>query len=212
MATPSLIIEKFDCANKFTNTSSNLLIENNQLSWKIERKGGQQFVYREIPAFDGDVCLTVIGQIDNWTNNCRCGVGIGDKPGTGIAIYYGFQGGGCPTNGPVITIGGAVFNMVHDSSLRFTGDWLWITKQRSYKTSLTIRGSSATVKVDEVGEATGVVEYTGQYSTLWIGNRGDGDWPCCAGKIFYVSIEPLLSQPDNKTITQRSRKLGIELL
>jgi hypothetical protein len=73
----------------------------------------------------------------------------------------------------------------------FTGDWLWLEKSTPYTVVLTILDGTANLSVDGVGSASGMPTDESVYSTLWIGNSGNGDWPECEGTIDTVTIEPL---------------------
>ena len=186
-----VIEEDFDSRGNFEITDSDIDIEDGSVNWEIHRDGGEQFAYREIPRFRGDVRLTVVGQIDDASNNCAAGAGIGTSPGRGVAVNFGYFGGGCSDGGPVITASGVTLDMEESSACTFTGHWPWISYGRSYTAELTIRGDSAELDVRGVEEAHGDADYSGSYDTLWVGAEGDGDRPSCSGSIDSVTIEPL---------------------
>lgn len=188
--------EDFDSSEGFSfKRPDKIYIENGLVHWNISRSGGQQFVYRDIPAFSGDVRLTVRGQINSWNNNCTVRAGIGDGfnnvgDQSGISINYGFTGGGCRTNGPVITSSGVVLDN-QESYCNFTGNWLWINGGTQYTAELTISEGAASLSVPDVGKSTGSPVYNGQYDTLFVGFNGTGDWPSCSGTIDWIMVEPL---------------------
>lgn len=184
------IIEEFDSAQGFIQTSDNIQIADGQVDWHFQRSGGVQYIYRSIPPFSGDIHLTVRGQVDSWTNNCSVLAGIGDEPGAGLAIEYGWTGGGCPTNGPFVYGLGVTLDMA-EQSCEYTGNWLWINGSTPYTAELTALNGAATLSVEGVGQASGEVHYEGPYTTLWVGNTGRGDWPECMGKIDAVIVEAL---------------------
>jgi hypothetical protein len=190
LATP-LVFDSFNTSQGFQSTGPQVRISQGSIFWNVSRSDGDQFLYREIPTFKGNVRLTVLGQIDDWTNNCRGGVGIGDKPGSGIAVYFGYYGGGCPSSSAVVTASGATFDMQEDPQCTFVGDWLRINPQTPTQVKLTTDDSSAELAVEGIGTAIGTVDYHGYFSTLWIGLSGDGDQPSCSGKIDSITIEPI---------------------
>lgn len=184
------IIEEFDSAQGFIQTSDNVYIEEGQVNWHIQRNGGIQYVYRPIPPFSGNVRLIARGQVDSWTNNCDGRAGIGEGPGIGLGLKFGWAGGGCPTNGVLIDAVGVTLDSV-EKDCNFTGNWLWGESSTPYTAELTIVDRAATLAVEGVGSVLGEAEYEGPYTTLWVGNTGRGDWPECTGKIDSMIIEPL---------------------
>ena len=185
-----LVFDEFNANQGFQSTSSQVEIYQGKILWNVNRSGGEQYLYREIPAFRGDVRLTVVGQVNDWTNNCAVGVGIGDRLGSGIAIKFGYYGGGCATSGTVITALGATLDM-QESYCSFSGDWLWISPNTPTHAELTTDFTLAELAVERIGKAEGVVSYVGDYKLLWIGMTGNGDWPSCSGEIHSIKIEPL---------------------
>ncbi|MCP4358409.1 MAG: hypothetical protein GY796_10375, partial [Chloroflexi bacterium] len=191
---PVAIIEEFASDQGFIQTSDNVYIENGQVVWHFKRNGGEQFVYRNIPPFAGNVRLTVRGQVDSWTNNCGILAGIGEKPGsnTGVSIMYGWLGGGCSTNGPLVdAIGVSLEESRQAGNCEFTGNWLWVDSSTPYTAEMEIVDEAVTLSVAGVGSAYGTIRYEGPYTTLWVGNIGRGDWPECTGTIDSVMVEPL---------------------
>jgi len=186
------VIEEFSSPADFVQTSSDVYIEGDQVNCNVSRSGGDQFVYRSIPVFNGDFRISVIGQINSWTNNCMCEVGIGDQAGEGVIIGFGWFGGGCPTNGPtIVPAGGLSKTFGHDCSQN--NDWPWFESQIPYRASVEIRGVEATFFVEgqKVDKFFGTNTYAGNYDTLWVGLRGDGDWPQCSINIESVAVEPV---------------------
>jgi hypothetical protein len=183
-------VEEFEQPGIFTQTSENVYISNGQVVWNFSRSGGDQYVYRSIPRFGGDVRLLVRGRINDWTNNCGIKAGIGDEPGSGVAVFFGFYGGGCSTSGPVIKAGGVRLEM-RESSCSFSGTWPWVEAQRDYDVELIVEGSDARLVVPNVATVEGTRNYDGEYTTLWVGGYGGGDWPSCSGTIESVTVEPL---------------------
>jgi hypothetical protein len=59
-----------------------------------------------------------------------------------------------------------------------------------YSAILMTRGSRARLDVPAVSTVDGSTDYQGDFDTLWVGYRGDGDFPSCSGKIESVLIEP----------------------
>ena len=191
------LTENFDSISGFTQTTQNITIANGMANWSVSRgpAGAQQYIYRSIPSFTGDFRLKVKGQIDNWTNNCAVKAGIGNAPGVGIAAEFGYFGGGCPTNGPLINAFG--INLDHGTNgCDFLGNWLWVNQSTQYEATVTVTGNSAVLSVPQVGSVTGTPTYSGAYNTLFVGLTGDGDWPTCSGKIDSIVIEPLSGTVD----------------
>lgn len=186
-----LAFDEFNADQGFQSTGDQVRISQGKIFWNVSRNGGDQYLYRTIPTFRGNMRLTVVGQINEWTNNCRSGVGIGDKPGSGIAIHFGYYGGGCSITKAMIMASGASFNIQEDPQCTFVGDWLWIYPKTPMRVELTTNASSAELVVEGVGNAKGIVNYPGDFNTLWIGMSGDGDWPSCSGEIDSIKIEPL---------------------
>lgn len=197
---PPTIVEEFDSVAGFSQTTPEIYIADGQVHWTVYRspRGYQQYIYREITPFSGDVRLTVKGQVNSWTNNCAVRAGIGHKltevgesfNATGISINYGFTGGGCSTQGPLIHAYGAALDY-HETYCNFTGNWLWITHNQPYVAEFTLAGGNATLTVPGVGESTGTPIYDGEYSKLFVGYTAHGDWPSCSGTIDWIKIEPL---------------------
>lgn len=183
-------LEEFDNANAFFYTSGNVTVVDGRAAWSVSRSGGSQFIYRSIPAFSGDVRITVTGQVDDWTNNCRAGIGIGDDVGSGAAIYFGFFGGGCQTSGPVVTAGGASLDL-SEMDCEFSPNWPWIQAKTPYTVVLTLHQNQADLEVSGIGNVSGSVDYSGEYTMLWVGLKGDGDWPACSGSFDSILVEPI---------------------
>ena len=185
------VVEDFDSMYDFTLSGLSYDNQDGRLKWVYSRSGGEQFAYSQIPEFSGDVKLTVVGLVDGWTNNCSIGVGIGDSAGEGVAVRFGSYGGGCSTGGALINAGGVSLDMEENTSCHFTGNWPWIETNRMYTAVLTIEDGYATLDVSNGVTASGYSNYSGEYSYLWIGGYGDGDYPVCNGELDYVKIEPL---------------------
>jgi hypothetical protein len=182
-----IIVEDFDDSADFMSTSSNVFISDGLAYWNVARNGGQQFVYRSIPAFIGDVTLIVRGQVDSWTNNCAVKAGVGDSPGNGVSVNFGFTGGGCSASGPLVTGNGATLDY-YETSCQFNGNWLWIEPDRPYTAIFTLSMGIAQLAVSGVGASVGTPTYTGPFTTLYVGLNGDGDWPSCAGTIDMIMV------------------------
>lgn len=187
----SPIVEEFNDSAGFTQTTPKVYIDRGQVHWDVSRSGGEQYIYREIPPIssDVDIRLTVVGQIDDWTNNCWAGAGIGDSPGEGPAIIFSFYGGGCPQSGANIRTHGVNVHMNEDKC-NFEGQWAWIERATPYRATLEIKGVSATLLVEDVAKVFATKSYSGEYSVLWVGMTGEGDYPTCSGMIDSVTIEP----------------------
>lgn len=134
------LIEEFNNPNDFTYTDPNIFIDEGMVVWNFDRSGGEQFAYREIQSFSGDIRLTVIGKIDDWTGNCRVGAGIGDAPGSGVAVYFGYHGSGCSQQGSTISAGGITTNFTEESC-NYIGQWPWIESGRPYSVTIVIEGT-----------------------------------------------------------------------
>ena len=186
----SPIVEEFSSSENFTQTSSGVYIEGDQVNCNVSRSGGDQFVYKTIPEVSGDFRFTVIGQINSWTNNCGCKVGIGNQVDEGIFIMFGWFGGGCPDNGPTIIPGGGL-SKTFDHSCSLTDDWPWFESNIPYRASVEIKGVEATLFVEgqKVNKYFGTNTYSGSYDTLWVGLKGDGDWPECT---ITTALSPIL--------------------
>ncbi len=188
----SPIVEEFSSSKDFVQTSPNVYIEGNQVNCNVSRSGGDQFVYRNIQPISGDFRFTVIGQINSWTNNCGCQVGIGDQVNRGAFVQFGYFGGGCPVSGPTIFPGGGLSHTFEHLCLG-SEDWPWFDSGVPYRAAVEIRGVEVTLFVEgqKVSKFFGTNSYTGNYNTLWVGLRGDGDWPECSVTIESTTIEPI---------------------
>ncbi|MBL8166079.1 MAG: hypothetical protein JNJ61_29120 [Anaerolineae bacterium] len=182
------LVEEFDSAVGFTQMVPDVFIGGGKVNWHVYRSpaGWEQYVYRSIPAFSGDVRITVVGQVNAWTNNCNIHTGIGDDVTSGVSIDFGAYG--CIVR-PVVMGWGVTLDYSENPACVYNGNWLWITDGTPYKAVLTISGTDAALSVEGVGTATGTVAYTGTYDTLFVGRTGDGDWPDCSGFIESVMIE-----------------------
>jgi hypothetical protein len=187
----SPVIEEFTSSTGFTSTDPDVAISGGQVNWSVSRSGGEQYVYRSIPAFNGPVRVTVKGQVSGWTNNCNVKAGIGDSLGDGAAATFGYYGGGCGITTGVVMQTGASLDYAEPSACVYTGNWLWINQNQQYIATLTLNDVDASLNVAGVGTATGTRTYTGQYDTLYVGMTGDGDWPSCSGTIDTIIYEPL---------------------
>jgi WD40 repeat protein len=191
-AAGAMIVETFDSSQGFIQTSPNVYIADGRVIWHFERSDGEQYVYRSIPPFSGDVRLVARGQIDDWTSNCGVQAGIGTEPGTGLSIAFSAFGGGCPAESAVIdTFVGVSLEHYEEKVCEYTGDWLWVDASSPYTAELTTLDGTAALAVEGVGTAAGTAYYQGPYTTLWVGNSGHGDWPECWGVIESFTIEPL---------------------
>ena len=70
---PYPLVEEFDSSEGFTSTSPDITISNGELHWSVSRSpaGYRQYISRSIPAFTGDVRLTVRGKVDGYNNNAK---------------------------------------------------------------------------------------------------------------------------------------------
>ncbi len=187
---PVAITEAFDSSQGFIQTSPNVYINDGQVVWDFQLSGGEQYVYRSIPPFSGDVRLLAQGRVNSWNGNCTVKAGIGEKPGSGLSINFGWTGGGCPTNGPLVDASGVSLDK-GESYCEFTGNWLWVEESTPYTAELTLLDGAAVLTVEGVGDVSGTGTYEGPYTTLWVGNVGNGDWPECSGTISSVIVQPL---------------------
>ncbi len=196
------LTEEFDDPDLFTQTVPDVYVTDGKVYWTVSRDpaGYEQYVYRSIPEFSGDVRVTVTGQVDSYTNNCQVQAGVG-KAGTttvldgATALTFGFTGGGCATNGPFVGVAGASMDYA-ENSCNFTGPWQWISLGTPYTAEFTISDGTATLSVPgsaASGPASGTPTYSGPYDTLYVGMTGSGDWPSCSGTIESIVIEPLES-------------------
>jgi len=71
--------------------------------------------------------------------------------------------------------------------------WSWITPRTPYRVSLIVKGAAVTFFVEgkEINKYFTTTTYTKDYNTLWIGLKGDGDWPECSATFDSVTIEPV---------------------
>ncbi|MEM7131092.1 MAG: hypothetical protein AAF702_32520 [Chloroflexota bacterium] len=215
---PASFTEEFDNDADFIQTDPDVAIANGQVNWNIYRGpfGEQQYVYREFPPFSGDVRLTVRGQINSWTNNCGVRAGIGSKINEGnesqhdtsISVNFGFFGGGCPTNGPLISASGVLPDAT-TNGCTFIGDWLWVNANTPYAAELTVLGNDTTLSVPGVGASVGTPIFNDVFDTLFVGYTGDGDWPQCTGSIDSITVEPLGSGSGNPLISSDSATVSV---
>jgi hypothetical protein len=190
------LLEEFDSSVGFISTDPDVYIADGLVYWHVWRNGGQQYVYRDIPAFSGDVRVTVRGQVDGANNNCSVAAGIGDgiripgQPFNGVAVTYGYFGGGCPIRNYLINAWGVQLDHSHLCTST-TGTWLWVNRGVPYTAELLIQDGAATLSVPGVGSVSGTPTYSGEYNTLFVGLTGDGDWPQCWGTIDSIAVEQL---------------------
>ena len=181
--------EQFQDIAGFSFTTPFFSYEDDGLHWTIDRSGGSQFLYKEIPEIEGDFYLSSYGYFEEWDNNCQIQIGVGDNVGEGVYVSFGYLGGGCSENGVIANVGG-VEMPYYEEDCNFIGDWLWIEDNTEEIIDLWIEDGTATfgTNYDTVyGEQT----YFGPFDTLWIGYEGDGDWPTCSGKLVDVYLETL---------------------
>ena len=174
---------------QFTSTSS-FSNPGGKLQWQFKRNGGSQFAYRGIPEFSGDFRLIVDGSIENWSNNCSTGVGIGESLGQGIEIRFGFHGGGCKKSGPFIGASGVDLQMRENLCI-YSPNWVWVESGKFYTIELTVTNDNVRMIIDDGRKINGTKVYQGSFNSLWIGDMGDGDHPSCSGLINSISIDPL---------------------
>ena len=188
-----VILDEFNTNQGFQSTSNQLQISQGKIFWNVSRKAGDQYLYVPIESFNGDMRLTAVGQVNKPpSGNCAIGVGVGDKPGSGVAINFGYYGTGCSQQGTVITASGVTLDMQENPQCIFVGNWLWIQPNTPARAELTTSVSStnpAELSVEGVGTAKGDVNYSGDYGLLWIGASGNNDWPSCSGEIDSVKVE-----------------------
>lgn len=199
--------EQFDKPGLFTQTADTIYVSDGWVYASYGRSGGVQYLYRTIPTVSGDVRLTVRGQVDSWTNNCRIRAGIGRKLNevdesehlTSISINFGWVGGGCgriqatlPPGALIDASGVAEWDFGEGPpACNYWGNWLRIEPETPYEASLTISEGKAVLSVPGIGTATGKPLYDGPYNILFVGNTGNHDWPECSVRIDYVIVEPL---------------------
>ena len=189
----SPFVEEFTNSAEFTQTVDAIYLDDAQAVCNVSRSGGDQFLYRDIPNINGDLQFTVVGQVNDWTNNCQCQIGIGNKVGEGIGIGFGYFGGGCSSQGALVIPVGEVSQPWFADSCEDMEKWSWITPQRPYRVSLTVKGADVTFNVEgnEVEKHFTTTTYNQNYNILWVGLRGDGDWPQCSATFNSVTIEPV---------------------
>ena len=185
------LVEEFSSPDGLTITDPDKIAIEDGLLLARPVGEGQQFVYRPIPSFSGNVRITLRGQINDWENNCAVRTGIGDALKSGIMITSGFFGGGCPVQGPLVNAGGVALNHGSDGC-DWLGPWLWVEEAQPYEATLTIVDGVAELAVAEVGQVTGTVAYDGVYSMLFAGETGRNvSSNYCSVDIDSVTIEPL---------------------
>jgi hypothetical protein len=183
------VLEEFDQAEAFISTDPDVTVADGRALWSVARNGGEQLLYRSIPTISGNVHLYVVGRVDYASNNCAGRIGIGDAPGTGISVSYGWFGGGCPKNGFLVDVGDGIALDHSMDGCDFIGDWMWIGANKDYHTDLETLDGMALLSVSGVGLSKGQVTYNGLFNTLWVGLKGDGDWPSCSGSFDSILIE-----------------------
>lgn len=192
------LTEEFISTTGFTFTDPDLFIQDGKAHWTIYNDEGVQYLFRDIPEFSGDVRLTVTGQIDWTSNNCRVFAGIGNDLPTlfyeeGIGISFGYTGGGCQTRGYYVGAKGAVIDYETDGCSPTNS--LWINPGTPYTATLTY-SDTLSLEVEGVGVRTGTPTYDGVYNKLFVGFPGGGDWPECGGSIEQIIVEPLSSSSE----------------
>lgn len=195
------LTETFDSSEGFTSTSAGLSISGGKVNWSVSRNGGQQWIYRSIPAFSGDVRLTIVGTVTGATNNCSVHVGLGSGVNTGSSLRPGWLGCGTGTNthppGYLVSGGTGTENwdFGESSACVYWGNWQMISQSVPFTAVLTVEGSGVTLQVQGAANppAHATNTYAGLYDTLFVGLTGDGDWPSCTGTVESVLIEPLNS-------------------
>ncbi|MEM7131540.1 MAG: Ig-like domain-containing protein [Chloroflexota bacterium] len=187
------IVEEFDAPSLFNSTDpSRVFINNGQVIWNLTQSvPNDQYIYRSIPEFQGNVRITFLGQINSHSGNHHAEIGLGDGPGMGVSMRIGFTGTGCPTSFYHISGRDNVNLGEGESPACNFFNWLVINNQTPYIAQLTLEDGAATLDVDGVGTNTGTTSYTGIINTLWIGNGGGSNFPGASGTIDYVIIEPL---------------------
>ncbi len=189
----SPFVEEFIESDTFTQTTNSIYLDDAQAFCNVSRSGGDQFLYRQIPSISGDLKFTVVGQVDGWTNNCQCQVGIGDKVGEGIGIGFGFFGGGCSYQGALVTPIGQVAQPWFADSCEDMERWSWVEPRTPYRVALEVRGATVNffIEGNEMEKYFTTTTYNQAYSVLWVGLKGDGDWPECSATFSSVTIEPV---------------------
>ncbi|MFC1959499.1 hypothetical protein ACFLYO_02205 [Chloroflexota bacterium] len=191
-ASDGVTAETFDNPVNFTSISRAVRIESGQAIAHFSRKNGEQYLFRPLgQSFSGNVRITVEGTVENSTNNCWVNVGVGDNPGAGVGVHYGFYGGGCSTQGAFV--GGTGVELNYDeNACAFNGNWQWIEMGQPYTSVLTIIDGQAQLEVDGVSmPANGQVLYNGDYAMLWVGHTGSGDHSECTIAFDSITVEPL---------------------
>ncbi|NOZ72247.1 MAG: hypothetical protein GXP38_10095 [Chloroflexi bacterium] len=198
---PYPLIETFDSSAAFSQTSEHVVITDGRVQWDVQGDG-PQYVYRQIPAFNGDFRLTVRGQIDGGEYNCGIGAGVGDDPNNGTGVTFQLTGGGCPTYGPVIGAFGAQLNRRY-RGCEPEGVFLWVQEGTAYTATLTFTHPEGQLAVDGVGKQSAIPQYEGIIDTLVVGINGYPGMLRCLGSIDTMIVEPLnaLIAPTDLTAT-----------
>ena len=200
------MLEGFDYREGFVQTHpESVRISDGQVLWYVPLDDGiDRWVYRKIPAFSGDVRITVAGKVDQCAGNSKVIVGIGHDPGGGmefatnvVAIQIGYNGAGCLIQGYVVNARGVDVHIDKPSGEvpPCSGPWrqFWITSGQTYVATLEISEGSATLSVDGLeDEARGVPIRDGLYDTLVVGHPkslNDPGW--CRGSVDWVLVERL---------------------
>ncbi len=132
-------VEDFNSSESFQQLGDTVFIQDGRVVWQdVWMGGGDQYVYRPIQPFSGPVRIRVIGQVDQWENNCGVYAGIGQRPRQGVSIYFGYFGGGCRRNGPIILAGGVSEMNFESDGCSFTRQAPWIKDGTPYEAELTI--------------------------------------------------------------------------
>lgn len=190
-------VENFSSAAGFQQpnpTHVQINTDDGQVHFNVHRDAGAQYVWRTIPHLVGDVRITVTGQLDSWSGNGDCVIGIGNAADVQscVGVQLGFYGAGCATQGPLFGARGVSLNNSENPACHFNGPWLWVNQGTPYTASLTIAGGHALLQVAGVGAVTGTLTYSGDYTKLFVGNTGAGGFESATGAVDMVIIETLL--------------------
>lgn len=181
------IEEEFNDPSIFTSTEpSNVFIDNGQVVWNLTQSNpNDQYIFRSIPEFSGNVKIIVKGQINtNQDGNHHLGIGIGDSYGEGPNINFGNL---CRQ----YYVGARGVNMYYtENHCELTG-WLLIDNYVPYVAEFMIVDGDVVLTVEGIGRARGDSDYSGIFDTLWIGGEGGKNPPSVSGTIDYVIIEQL---------------------
>lgn len=187
--------EEFDNAGLFSKTpDADINVTGGQAVWTFHRNRGQQYLYRTIPSFSGDVRITVNGKMDAAANG-NCGITVGLTraiPTAGIGPYFGHVS--C-ANQKSMSATGAFLDQV-ELSCGLYGQWLWLTPGTYYTATMVVHGNAVDLGLNDGSAIKGSRFYTDTFDQLYIGATGAVENITCSGAVERVTVEQLPDSDD----------------